>query len=417
MQPPNTGMPTFLENSPQMICDQVLWLIKNSKLNFQARETPFSLTLSIKKRFANLWDQNQFSPTPVSAQISPESFQDTEKLKHQNFEQQNEALQGIIINLKEVQDNLERELFASEQARKKLTIEKGELQRKHEKVCGALKQAKNEFENLDIESRKMSVALESSKKSLELTQKASEKKIEQIKFELDKLNVFKNEKVAEERVAKKVAKKTRQRQDRNEATKDSKENPMDAKDDDAIKTDIDYNIPVANMFNKLQNKDSFEFLDEDNSQNDGNADHNSNKPPSDISKHIEHILEPINSSMHSTNNSSQVEPTNSSQLDPTNSTLHLGLTNSSSLDCDQKYILPGVSCFTSTPSASSSSAVNTSAVTSSSSNSIAERIQCDQCSRKCVGKRDMEHHIYLWHTDRETQILMSRNFCARGNFV
>ena len=81
------------------------------------------------------------------------------------------------------------------------------------------------------------------------------------------------------------------------------------------------------------------------------------------------------------------------------------------LECessDQKYTMSGASCFTSTPSTSSSSAVTTSSVTSSSSTSIQERIQCDHCLRKCVDKREMEHHIYLWHTDTETQILMSR---------
>ena len=74
------------------------------------------------------------------------------------------------------------------------------------------------------------------------------------------------------------------------------------------------------------------------------------------------------------------------------------------LECEsshQKYTMSGASCFTSTPSTSS-------AVTSSSSTFIQERIQCDQCLRKCVDKRDMEHHTYLWHTDTETQIMMSR---------
>ena len=82
------------------------------------------------------------------------------------------------------------------------------------------------------------------------------------------------------------------------------------------------------------------------------------------------------------------------------------------LECessDQKYTMSGASCFTSTPS--TSSAVTTSAVTSFSSTSIQERIQCDQCLRKCVDKRDMEHHILLWHS--ETQILMSRPSWAK----
>ena len=75
---------------------------------------------------------------------------------------------------------------------------------------------------------------------------------------------------------------------------------------------------------------------------------------------------------------------------------------------NEKKTLSVASGFTSTARTSSSSTITTAAVTSSSSTSDQERIQCDQCSRKCVGKRDMEHHIWLWHTDRETQILMSR---------
>ena len=39
---------------------------------------------------------------------------------------------------------------------------------------------------------------------------------------------------------------------------------------------------------------------------------------------------------------------------------------------------------------------------SSSSWSSSQRLQCDQCDRKCVNKRDMECHIFLWHTDYYT---------------
>ena len=69
---------------------------------------------------------------------------------------------------------------------------------------------------------------------------------------------------------------------------------------------------------------------------------------------------------------------------------------------------PRLECESSNQASSSSAATASFAVTSSSSNSSQERIQCDQCLRKCVDKRDMEHHIYLWHTDTETQVLMSR---------
>ena len=52
------------------------------------------------------------------------------------------------------------------------------------------------------------------------------------------------------------------------------------------------------MFNKLQNKDTSEFLDEANNQNDVTADHNFNQNPdtssnllSDLSKPVENICD------------------------------------------------------------------------------------------------------------------------------
>ena len=69
--------PQFLENSPKTICDQIIWLIKNSGLNFQLKETPFGLEISLKKRFVHHWNQNNqvkehFSQqTQVSEPIQP----------------------------------------------------------------------------------------------------------------------------------------------------------------------------------------------------------------------------------------------------------------------------------------------------------------------------------------------------------
>jgi hypothetical protein len=83
------------------------------------------------------------------------------------------------------------------------------------------------------------------------------------------------------------------------------------------------------------------------------------------------------------------------------------------LECessDQKSTMSGASGFTFTPQTSSSSAVTT----SSSNTSIQERIQGDHCLQKCVDERDMEHHIFLWHTDTETQILMSKQIFKLG---
>ena len=74
----------FLGNSPQIICGQIIWLIKSSNLNFQLKETPFGLEISFKKRFVQHWDNNRtnFSqhshhhvPSPPQPEVSPPRHQ------------------------------------------------------------------------------------------------------------------------------------------------------------------------------------------------------------------------------------------------------------------------------------------------------------------------------------------------------
>ena len=50
--------PVFLKNSPSMICDQILFLVKNSNINFELHETPFTLHLNIKKSFVHHWNKS-----------------------------------------------------------------------------------------------------------------------------------------------------------------------------------------------------------------------------------------------------------------------------------------------------------------------------------------------------------------------
>ena len=49
--------PLFLKNSPSLICEQILYLVKNSNLNFEVNETPYSLNLNLKKSFTNHWNK------------------------------------------------------------------------------------------------------------------------------------------------------------------------------------------------------------------------------------------------------------------------------------------------------------------------------------------------------------------------
>ena len=67
--------PIFLGMTPHMICEQIVWLIKNSNLNFQLRETPFGLNISLRKRFAQKWyhdsDPSVYTPQPSQPHVPP----------------------------------------------------------------------------------------------------------------------------------------------------------------------------------------------------------------------------------------------------------------------------------------------------------------------------------------------------------
>ena len=265
MQFPETGMPILLKNSPQVICDQVLWLIKNSSLDFQVKETPFSLSLSVKKRFAQHWNQSQQHqkfPTPVSSQkygnpaqnASPSNLQTFEQNQpqHNEFHEEIESLKAINKRLNVERDNLEKELFQSEQSNKKLIKEQRNLQSKHENICLELKNCKNEKVELSKEFNKMSVAHASSKKALTDSHKAFDEKLFNLTTELTKLRLFKSDKVAEEKKIQKAAKKARQKQQKEEIVKESLE---DSVVNDSTE-DTSYSLPVRNAFEVLQKEDT-----------------------------------------------------------------------------------------------------------------------------------------------------------------
>ena len=67
-----TFQPHFLSNSPNAICDQILYLVNNSNLNFELNKTHFSLNLRLKKSFAQLWKKpDYFTQNTFLSQTRP----------------------------------------------------------------------------------------------------------------------------------------------------------------------------------------------------------------------------------------------------------------------------------------------------------------------------------------------------------
>ena len=263
------GLPIFLENAPNIICEQVLWLIKNSGLNFQVRETPFSLDINLKKRFTNLWKHN--CGTPVSDQsaipsnLIPQTreHQDDTSAKDTELKIQIDTLNNKLEKEMEEKNEVCRGFLETEQAHKKLYKENKELLKKHEQVCFELKVVKHEKENALKESKTLSVALKSSKRNLENNVEEFEKERQKYLSELEKLTQFKIERDSELRIIRKAEKKTRQKakKNRDSATNTINTCTIDIKSTSlAMPTINSPNLNTNNINNNVLSANKFEVL-------------------------------------------------------------------------------------------------------------------------------------------------------------
>ena len=187
-----TGFPIFSENSPTVICDQIMWLVKHSNLNFNVQETPFSLNICLKKCFINKW------PSRVNDQAGIFSEQaqkvETEKEKQINIlEKTVKGLNDQIVTLTRKGEDNEKSKVKSEHEEKRL------LQVKHEKICAENKVLKNDYEEFRKELNISSVALKASKKDSKDISHRLDKKVESLEEKIRCLNEYKIAKESEEK--------------------------------------------------------------------------------------------------------------------------------------------------------------------------------------------------------------------------
>ena len=378
---------------PNKTCNSLLQNIRDSGLKFICQETPWSMYLTLRKSFVKS-RPNQISHSPVIVNPMKKNISNETELNliktcldkladnHKKFEAENKAVKKdleeavedsdakneTIQNLRKANSNLHEKIDNLEEVNHSLTVGKKKLDDKELKTLKhVLKELLSKFENSRLEVKNLkseiasfksdknslSVACKTSRKEITELSKKNDKEKELLKIKIVDLNTFKQEAKAKERAEirqnRKAIKKSKK--EAKVVVIDSLEHDTTADENENITVDVVTN----NRFQTLADTND----DEENQAQD----------------HPEPRLEGESS--------------------------------------DQKNSMSGASFFAPRPSTAvttftvTSSSVTSSSVTSSSS-TFQERIQCDQCLRKCVDERDMEHHIYLWHTDKETQILMAK---------
>ena len=113
-----TGILIFLNNSPSDRCDQIVWMIKNSDLNYCVQETSFSLNIQLKKKFVVKWETNQSTtqslgqPTAYSniankGTLSNELEVEVNKIKAENAVSR-DTIRTLEIKLVKAESNLSK---------------------------------------------------------------------------------------------------------------------------------------------------------------------------------------------------------------------------------------------------------------------------------------------------------------------
>ena len=193
MQP---GLPTYVNNSPSGICEQILWLIKNSDLNYSVQETAFSLNICLKKTFLNKWPGNN---VPQTKDISHELEVSDKHIL--NLEKTVDTLNKQVSDLNSKTDDIVTNKL------KPLNEEKRLLQVKHEKICANNKILKNENEIVRKELNAANVAVKTCKKETNDAHHNNNNKISGLEYKLRELLEFKATKESEEKELKSKQKK------------------------------------------------------------------------------------------------------------------------------------------------------------------------------------------------------------------
>ena len=157
-----------IHHSCQMIIDGV----RSSNLNFSLQETPFSLYVTIRKSYYNTRNysnrHNQSEPLlDSSKEIDAlkakykllEEALESLKEKYEDEINENETNQKTISALKNQVEVLhsKNDKIVAEKV-KSFSVEKRNLQLKHEKTCAENKTLKNEIEDLKRETNNLKVA-------------------------------------------------------------------------------------------------------------------------------------------------------------------------------------------------------------------------------------------------------------------
>ena len=205
---------------------EILSVVRSSRLNFAIQETPFSFYFTVRKSFNKSSDGLSFQRVSTSrveneqdsVQSKIKVLEEANEILRKDYEEalletetltkENECLENKLVilsdKLTESKDNIDTIVARKVKA---ISDEKRSLQIKHERVAADLKYVKNENDDAQKHIKNLEVALKSSQKEIKEVVGTHNKKISGFEIRINDLQNYKIDKMSEERELKTKIKK------------------------------------------------------------------------------------------------------------------------------------------------------------------------------------------------------------------
>ena len=201
--------------TPNEVCAEIIRTVNASNLNFQVNQTPYSMYISIRKKFlkdrqeGNLYSENQSKDLKNENEYLREEYEKLYGLYKTTF-QKNIHLESEISKFEDqLEQNRRNEVYAREfeKENKALKNEKEKLKETSENLRKENKDLKSELDDLKKAKCSLNRKLRNLKKELAEEMKKSEKNLKNLEKKCLELKEFKNKKLSEERDARMKQKK------------------------------------------------------------------------------------------------------------------------------------------------------------------------------------------------------------------
>ena len=198
-----------MTTSANKICEEIIRKVATSNLNYQINQTPYSVYLSIRKKFVKEYEpSNEIVPNEISKDVTAIENENLYiRSEYEKLATLYSACLASKTSLESEMKGLEAEFNHFKEAEgkriaaeiKRVNGEKKVIETKQEKIMKENKELKNEVSDLKKEKNTLSVAVKGSRKEIGEHNKRHDAKIREFEKKIVELSEYRNKRLTEDR--------------------------------------------------------------------------------------------------------------------------------------------------------------------------------------------------------------------------